>query len=72
MAKEKIRPRFVKRSHKLREWAMSRTTGWRYEQSDPTFPKPIQLGPLLWVYDVDECDRWERSKLAATKTAEAA
>ena len=58
--------KFVKRARKLREWNMSRTTGWRRERDDPTVPRPILLGPGLVVYDAAACDEWERSQVATT------
>jgi predicted DNA-binding transcriptional regulator AlpA len=65
MEKARATPRFIKRSEAVRAWGMSRTTAWRLERDDPTFPKPIRLGPGLYVYEASAVEAWERSKIAA-------
>jgi len=67
--RDKPAPKFIKRSHKLREWGMSRTTGWRREREDPLFPRPIHLGGTMFVYEVAACDQWERAMAARTSSA---
>lgn len=41
----------------------SRSTIWRWAESDPTFPKPFHLSPAITVWDETEVLAW----LAARK-----
>ena len=34
------------------------STGWRRENTDPTFPKPIQIGPSRYGYRMSELQAW--------------
>ena len=38
------------------------STWWRYSQTDPTFPRPFQIGKNTTVWDEDEVDKWIEAK----------
>jgi len=61
----------IKRSKAHRGAAISRTTAWRLERTDPTFPVAVQLGPNNWAYYEAEWQAWidARPRRRVTKTA---
>jgi predicted DNA-binding transcriptional regulator AlpA len=63
----------IKRSRAFQRMGMSRTTGWRRERDDPTFPKAIRTGPNSWVFRVADVQRWiETRPVRQTTPKEAA
>jgi predicted DNA-binding transcriptional regulator AlpA len=48
----------IKRQKAHRQADISRTTAWRRERDDPTFPRAIQTGPNSWAYIVREWEEW--------------
>ncbi len=61
----------IKRPRALRLMALSRTTAWRREQDDPTFPKAVRIGPHSFAYRVRDVHRWIETRQPALKTRSA-
>jgi len=53
--------KLIRRSDAFRAMGLSRTTAWRRERSDPTFPPRIQIGPNSYRYRVSDVQRWMQS-----------
>ena len=48
----------IPRTQGRKAMGLSRTTEWRRERDDPTFPKRVQIGPGSWAYRVSDVQRW--------------
>jgi prophage regulatory protein len=44
-------------------YGVHRSTPWRWQNTDPTFPKPVKLSP--------QCTRWKLSEIEAWEAARA-
>ena len=52
----------IKRSRAHRDAGMSRTTAWRRERDDPSFPRAVQIGPNRFGYWRSEWWEWLASR----------
>jgi prophage regulatory protein len=40
-------------------FSVNRSTIWRWCNTDPTFPKPVRLGPFVTRWKLSEIEAWE-------------
>ncbi|WP_432640113.1 helix-turn-helix transcriptional regulator [Albidovulum sp.] len=43
-------------------YGVHRTTPWRWDKTDPTFPKPVRLSPGCTRWKLSELEAWENSR----------
>lgn len=46
-------------------YGVHRTTLWRWAKNDPSFPKPVKLGPQVSRWKLSEIEAWEKARAAA-------
>lgn len=61
--------KLIRRSEAFQAMGLSRTTAWRRERSDPTFPPRIKIGPNSYRYRVKDVQRWIQNLPIATPKA---
>ena len=59
----------IKRAKAYKRLDVSRTTGWRLERDDPSFPRAIKIGPNSWAFRVADVQRWIDSRPGREKAA---
>jgi len=52
----------LRRTKAFQVMGISRTTAWRRERDDPTFPVAIQCGPCSFRYRVADIQKWIDSR----------
>lgn len=43
-------------------YGVHRTTPWRWDKTDPTFPKPVRLSPGCTRWKLSDLEAWEKTR----------
>lgn len=53
-------------------YSVSRVTIWRWRQTDPSFPSPVNLSPGCVRWRLADLEMWETAKAAPTTQVQGA